>query len=1367
MTSQLANQRLRRASLLCLLFLAGGVAAAPLPKKDVPQDLADWIPWALHDAGDLACPFFYNDAAARRCSWPSRLRIVAGSRGATFIQEVAVFRTLWIPLPGDAKHWPLDVRVGGKPMPVVTSGERPGVRLTAGRHGISGAFAWSEMPESLPLPPSVGLVSLTVNGTEAPSPLLDDAGRLWLKQPSSAEGGGERLEARISRLVSDDIPMILTTHIELVASGKSQEIVLNDVLLPGFVPLSLDSPLPARFEADGTLRVQVRPGRFTIETSGRHMAPVESLALPVERDSFSVGEEVWAFAAHSELRLVTVEGVPAIDPQQSTLPDEWKSFPAFLVRPGEAMRFNETKRGDPEPAPDQLTLNRNLWLDFDGRGFTVQDHIAGTVSRSWRLEMPGPARLGRVAIDGADQYITRLASDSPAGVELRRGQADIRADSRIDGPLRTLSATGWECDFNRLSARLHLPPGWRLVHAAGVDRAPDSWWERWTLLDLFLVLVIAVAVSRLFGWPWGCVAFFALLLSYHENGAPTWSWLNLLLAVALLRVLPEGRARHAVGIYRWLAVLVVVVILIPFGVNQIRQTIFPALEQPWRTVGGQQFGRAMGGFVEIGAAKSEVATAPGEVAQDAPSGDVYDALRSRKDYPISARLDQIDPTAKVQTGPGLPAWQWSEFALSWSGPVEHTQRVRLWLVSPAVGAILVVARLLLLLLLLARMVKPFVAGLRSLGAVATALLLAVVSMATGVAAPAAHASEIPSPDLLRELREKLLAPPECLPHCAAISRLRISCSPAALQLRLEAHVDADSAIPLPGGAQQWLPRQVTVDGVAASGLLRGADGVLWLQLAAGVHQVTLEGSVAGRDTVQLPLPLRPRHVEAELRGFSLDGLGIDGEPGESLLLMRVASERTHASEEPALSLPPFVAVERTLHLGLTWQIETRVRRAGRSNAPVLVAVPLLAGETVTHSEVVVERGAALVNLGPQTAEFVFGSALKEAAQLILETPVASHQIEVWRLNLGPQWHATLSGIPVVSHLDESGTWLPEWRPWPGEKVTLDLLKPSGTEGQTLTLDSSLLSIAPGIRATDSALTLRLRSSRGGQHVLKLPSGAILQRVEIDSETQPIRLEGDKIEIPVHPGAEVVSVVWREPRGMGTRFETPAVDVGTPGVNSSLEVHLSEGRWLLFLAGPRLGPGVLIWGALLVLGLAAFGLGRVRLTPLSSLQWFLLALGLTQASIPLGVILVGWFFFTGLRKRFSAGFVQSALFHLGQLTLVVWTVAALISLFFAVERGLLGHPDMQVAGNGSSNLLLRWYQDRTQSILPTAWVISIPLFVYRVLMLAWALWLAYSLLGWLRWAWECFSDGGYWRKVRFRARSQSTEDVPAPPAEPSS
>jgi len=71
--------------------------------------------------------------------------------------------------------------------------------------------------------------------------------------------------------------------------------------------------------------------------------------------------------------------------------------------------------------------------------------------------------------------------------------------------------------------------------------------------------------------------------------------------------------------------------------------------------------------------------------------------------------------------------------------------------------------------------------------------------------------------------------------------------------------------------------------------------------------------------------------------------------------------------------------------------------------------------------------------------------------------------------------------------------------------------------------------------------------------------------------------------------------------------------------------------------------------------------------------------------------------------------------------------------------------MLVTGNRSSASVLNWYQDRSASTLPMAKVVSLPIFVYRVLMLAWSLWLASALLNWLKWGWGCFSSNGLWRK----------------------
>ena len=95
-------------------------------------------------------------------------------------------------------------------------------------------------------------------------------------------------------------------------------------------------------------------------------------------------------------------------------------------------------------------------------------------------------------------------------------------------------------------------------------------------------------------------------------------------------------------------------------------------------------------------------------------------------------------------------------------------------------------------------------------------------------------------------------------------------------------------------------------------------------------------------------------------------------------------------------------------------------------------------------------------------------------------------------------------------------------------------------------------------------------------------------------------------------------------------------------------------------------------------------------------------------------------------------------------MALWTIVALVCLFAAVEKSLIGYPEMQVTGNGSDNTHFAWYQDRNLALLPQPWVLSLPMLAYRIMMLLWALWLAYSLLQWLRWGWTCFNETGYWR-----------------------
>ena len=209
------------------------------------------------------------------------------------------------------------------------------------------------------------------------------------------------------RRVADGIPLELETRVELRVAGRSREVLLGPALPEHFVPMSLDAALPARLEADGRLRVQVRPGTWRLRLLARRDAgPVDSLALPersADREEPWDADEVWVFDARNDLRLVHVEGASGIDPQQTALPDDWKHLPAYLMSPGDTLRLVEKRRGNQDPAPDQLALERTWWLDFDGAGYTVHDELTGTLQRSWRLEASLPTILGRVAIGGQNR----------------------------------------------------------------------------------------------------------------------------------------------------------------------------------------------------------------------------------------------------------------------------------------------------------------------------------------------------------------------------------------------------------------------------------------------------------------------------------------------------------------------------------------------------------------------------------------------------------------------------------------------------------------------------------------------------------------------------------------------------------------------------------------------------------------------------------------------------------------------------------------------------------------------------------------------------------------------------------------------------
>ncbi len=1398
------------------------------PSPAVPEALKPWVPWVLHGQEAALCPFLHgqggedktdvNDQSGVECAWPARLSLQLRDKGGTFTQSFRLYKRGWVVLPGDGKAWPQEVKVDGQPAVVATPGGEgdddsdddedaaalPQVLLRPGEHTVTGTFLWDEIPESLRVPPATGLVTLSLGGKEVPQPTRDAKGRVFLQKTSSAVEE-DVLDVTVHRRIVDEIPLQLITRIELRVSGKSREVLLGRTLTESFIPMSLDSGLPARLEPDSRLRVQVRPGTYTLTLTARHAGPAQALHRPDPQGLWAT-DEVWVMDARPALRVVSVEGVATLDPQQTTLPDDWKKLPCYRVRDKDTVELKERQRGDSAPAPDRLTLHRELYLDFSGEGYTVSDRITGTLTRTWRLEVNAPTELGRVAVDGRDQLITRGKGEGGlgrAGVELRQGQVRISADSRIprQGPLPAVS---WNADFHQVGGVLHLPPGWRLLHMSGADDVKGTWLRHYTLLDLFLVLIVAMAIWRLFGAAWGGLALVALLLICPETDAPRWIWLLPLLVEGLSRVLPGGTARGALAVARATSRVLLALLVLVFAAQQLRYGLYPALERAGEPIVEQNIDNVIDGTAldsvstssnlkdneasgeyrkadsdeELEQQNQDTGGAPPGKAEPAKREAVKkiaalnQSLTKTKAVPdvqmAQQRADQssdwlrgkgklykgrkntyeYDPQAVVQTGPGMPRWRWHQVPIEFSGPVDHDQALNLWLMSPLVNLVLAWVQVLLLALLTLKLCGFYLPGSRPRpGSLGMATMLAVLALSLG--GPGTARAELPSKELLEELRARLLAKPECRPYCASSPRLRLEVKPRSLVLRMEVGTTAETAVPLPGGASQWLPEQVLVDGQPAKALLSREDR-LWLVLPEGSHLLQLEGRLASRETIQIALPLKSHRVEATVEGWQLEGLHEDGLADDNLQLTRAATGKDKdkpAEASAALqagALPPLVRVEREVQIGMLWQADTRVVRETPPGSAVVLEVPLLPGESITTADVRVQNGKALVNMAPTVTEVSWHSLLQERPQLELVAAKNTSLTEVWRLSVSPIFHVELSGIPVVRQQDSSGTRLPEWRPWPEEKVTVAISRPEGVTGRTLTIDHSVLSLTPGQRTTDATLTMRVRSSRGGQHIITLPETSQVQLVKVMGREQPIQKEGQRLILQLTPGSQEVVVQWRQSGGLGVRYLTPEVDLGAPSVNAELRLELGRGHWVLLCGGPRLGPAVLFWSLLLALALLSLMLGRIAWTPLRAHHWLLLGIGLTQVSLWAAAVLMVWPLLLGWRAQ-QRDLPSRRLFNLRQLLLFWWTVAAMAVLVGAIHTGLLGLPDMQIAGNGSDSRCLRWFLDRTQGPLPLAFAVSVPLLVYRLAMLLWALWIALALLGWLSWGYSAFASGGLWRR----------------------
>jgi len=1352
-------------ALVCVvLSLAARASAAPA----IPEPLRPWIDWVA-PAG-YRCAM---GASAAVCVWPGRLDLDVDEKGATFRLEARVDEGESLALPGSDDHWPLDVKVDNAPGVVLSTGG-PHVLVGAGPHTITGRFAWTAIPASLAVPAEIGLLrSLRVKGATVASPNRDKEGvSLITASEQEAEPAApptttaaDHVDVRVVRLLTTDRPLQLDTWIRLKVSGKSRELLLGPALPEGFVAVALHSKWPARVEPDGRIRVRVTAGEEDVVVGARATGTPSEIKRPAITATWTSGDEVWAFVDRDLFQMNSVEGPPRV-PKTAL-----GSYPVQSVEEGNsfAMKDGASLRivGRPRLAAagkDSLKLERVFDIASDGSGVSVADTITGKFAGPARLEFTPPLIAGEAGIDSQRQVLGSVEG-RPPGFEVPASSSFVYGNSWLPRVPWTLPVDAFGRTYDTRDVTIHAQAGWLPLYVSG---AGGGLINEIALGDLLLVALIAAVMFLAYGSRVAALGGVTLVFGLLFPALPTMPFLAVAVFGWLATRASERRQRLALAVHRVLVVLAALwmlsathkSLLLAFEPESVQIHVDEAEEDQtpepsYADKSGGTGTKHKGAEGMMGDPSKTTANAP--IAFDSDDGSKKADLEKKKEFELRAR--SFDPSSLPQFGPGAPSTRW--ISLGFRLPEGQTSVRAIWS-PPVTTACLFLLRVLLSVALVIALLRFRPKGVAPsanplpapVAAAATALLAILIGSS-------AHA-QVPDQAALDALKTHLSTPPACRPNCTQIARVALEARKKSLVLRMEVHAGEAVAFTLPTGLNI---ADVLVDRRPAD--LTRIEPNLIARLDAGIHEVTINGTLEG-DAASIGFgTITPHLVQPLLDGWTLAGVREDGSAEAVLTLSSSTPGEAPQPTAPAKApdagkgaLAVMISVRRQLDFDIEWKVRTTVARmpavgpmvADEKAPPLPIAtaeIALLPGESIVGGTLEPRDGKVTVTLDGHN-EVTWTSTLEFRPELSLVAPAARDRFESWTITSSSRWrvtHAGLRQLPNDSALS--------FAPWPGEAVKLTLVRPTGLPGATARLERS------DATCTDQGASLALQLEAAQMAALgwslQVPDG---YDIEPSSMQPDWVLEGRTLRVKTSH----VSLKLRRPRRSADALLAvmPPITVAAKGLSAT--THVRTDGWVVYASASRSTHGGRLSGNLVGLSLAialAF-VARVlgqdkRRAALAAFAGLMITSSkglLALAALVVIFLLLEWRRRAAERRgplvvKAPAEGDQASknLTHpdytVRQLALGVLCVAAILGFVaYAVTQALYGAP---MGGRGEITHLT-WFLDRHDGFLPGATLVTLPMFVYRLVMVGWLVAWAFLLREVLPRAWAAFSLGGALKPV---------------------
>ncbi len=1306
--------------------------------SESPQDLEKWKNFILYQNDTYYCPPLFNDCSKNFCTWPGILDIKIKKNKLIFTQKIRLFKKGAVELPGNINFFPENIFANDKKMPAALMEHTPLIFPGKGDFNIKGEIKYSKIPDYINIPKNTGGIKIKIENKNIEMPYLDQEGRLWFKNYSIQGMEKEKKHTRVEvfRKVKDSIPCEITTLFRIHSSGITRQEKLFTGNIPGKIA-GFKSDLPLKIHNNKYMTVQVKAGSWNVEIKNILPSP------PDEIGPFNspYGKEIIVHQNSPGIRITRWKNLKSIDPTMTDLPVGWKKYPAYIISKNEKIIIEEIIRGT-GPEKSDLSLEREIWIDFDGKGASIEDKIKGRSNHRTFIGINNNKNFvpGKMKLNGKNQVIA--LKKNCTGLPVDSGNINITSLMRKISK-NNFFPTGWNQNFSNIKGAINIPPARTLFSVSGADlKGNYTFISKWTLLDLFVLCILALSAFKIWNYKWGIIFFIAAGFIYHKFYLPPYFWLILIAgsaAVSFFKKNPDLKIHNvfktSVFIIYGLIFISILSTGIVFSYKNIRNSFFPQLQKFYSRPSINYRNYEQEDFLEAKHMPLEKQKISSSIIKKTRQFPVYKA--------------PVQSLGYTQTGQGKPNWRWQRILFESAS----LQGITIRILPPFMTRIIFLLNVLCLWLMIFKFfpLKNFGSKKFSFKNIIPVLLLCFLFQAS-INQGTAHAA-YPSDKMLENYKQRLLSEKEFFYDAAFIKKCIIKAeknNDAGINSKIKLIINSvrDCAVSIPDFENTCKIEEILLDGKKQGFALKQGQKVFTF-IPTGIHEITIFVK-SKKDRINIKFDPLPAKLSVQTDGIETNGVD-KGFFLQNISLYIPGSDKNIKKMKNSVNLTPFPVITREISLGLEWKIKTSIRRYYSQNIKkrINTEIQLLKNEKILTPGIEVNNNKLTISLDPGKKIFFFESEIPIMEKIKIYFPENSFQKQIWSVESTPLWDYDIRGgkIYKIENLNKTAFIIQ-----PGGTPVINITKLNPYKGRFLNLESATL--VYDLKKTRNSLSIKAEINAGKSLSHKIsyePDVFSCQSLKINGLKNPVIENNGKITIPVSYGRNTVELFFIEKKEQKRSFlpkiiSFPKIDLGIQSSNISQEITYSNRLfWLIACFGPQLGPAVLFWGYFATIIIFGLILSKIPGSPLKAREWVLLFAGLSIVSPPEIIMVCAFFFILEFKK--NKNWDNSKYFNLIQTAIILLLLLSAKTIYNAVSQGLLGIPDMQIKGSGSWAGSLIWYTDRSDSLLPRPFIIKSGLIVWKTIMFAWAIWIAYFIINKAQYFLTSFKNGGLWKKSK--------------------